>query len=130
MGNPVGFELGSEDAQQADIQNPLEHVLDKESGDTSIYVSFSTAIKIPGGGGSIKFTKKNKIFKVSSEALKQLEAEGKIRIYTAEQVAEVIRQNPHKKISKQANNVKDAMEKNREILIEGQISSEFIVPAT
>ncbi|MBW4511306.1 MAG: hypothetical protein KME64_33045 [Scytonematopsis contorta HA4267-MV1] len=36
MGNPVGFELNSEEAQQADIQNPLEHVLDKELGQTSI----------------------------------------------------------------------------------------------
>jgi len=57
-----------------------------------------------------------------------LEAEGKIRIYSPEQVAELIRQNPKKKISKQANNVKGAMEKNGEILIEGQIPSEFIVP--
>jgi hypothetical protein len=128
-GNPVGFELGSEGAQQADIQNPLEHVLDKEAGDTSIYVSFSTAIKIPGGGGAIKFTKKNKILKVAWEALKQLETEGKIRIYTPEQVAELVRQNPKKKMSKQANNVKAAMEKNGEILIEGQIPGELIVPA-
>jgi len=65
---------------------------------------------------------------VALEALKQLEAEGKIRIYSPEQVAELIRQNPKKKISKQANNVKGAMEKNGEILIEGQIPSEFIVP--
>jgi Domain of unknown function (DUF4157)/Annexin len=129
MGNPVGFELDSEDAQQANIKSPLEHVLDKESGDTSIYVSFSTAIRMPGGGGAIKFTKKNKMLKVASEALKQLEAEGKIKIYTPEQVAELIRQNPKKKISKQANNVKAAMEKNGEILIEGQIPGEFIVPA-
>jgi hypothetical protein len=129
MGNPVGFELDSEDAQQVNIKSPLEHVLDKESGDTSIYVSFSTAIRMPGGGGAIKFTKKNKMLKVASEALKQLEAEGKIKIYTPEQVAELIRQNPKKKISKQANNVKAAMEKNGEILIEGQIPGEFIVPA-
>ncbi|MBF2064575.1 MAG: hypothetical protein IGS39_09175 [Calothrix sp. C42_A2020_038] len=129
MGNPVGFELDSEDAQQANIKSPLEHVLDKESGDTSIYVSFSTAIRMPGGGGAIKFTKKNKMLKVASEALKQLEAEGKIKIYTPEQVAELISQNPKKKISKQANNVKAAMEKNGEILIEGQIPGEFIVPA-
>jgi len=28
IGDPVGFELDREDAQQAKIQNPLEHVLD------------------------------------------------------------------------------------------------------
>jgi hypothetical protein len=128
MGNPVGFELGSEDAQQANIKNPLEHVLDKEPGDTSVYVSFSTAIRFPGGGGPIKFAKKNKIFKLAWEALQQLEAEGKIRIYTPEQVAELIRQNPKTKIRKKANDVKAAMEKNGEILIEGQIPGEFIVP--
>ncbi|MBE9225434.1 hypothetical protein IQ264_08325 [Phormidium sp. LEGE 05292] len=44
-------------------------------------------------------------------ALQQLETEGKIRIYNPEQVAEMIQQNSKKKISKQANNVKDAMEK-------------------
>ncbi|OUL34653.1 hypothetical protein BV372_13555 [Nostoc sp. T09] len=129
IGDPVGFELDSEDAQQAKIQNPLEHILDKEAGDTSIYVSFSTAIRIDRDRGAIKFTKKNKIFKVAWSALKQLEAEGKIKIYTPEQVAEIIRLNPRKKISKQANNVKAAMEKNGEILIEGQIPGQFIVPA-
>jgi len=97
IGDPVGFELDREDAQQAKIQNPLEHVLDKEAGDTSIYVSFSTAIRIDKDRGAIKFTKKNKIFKVALPALKQLEAEGKIRIYTPEQVAEIIRQKPKKK---------------------------------
>lgn len=60
-------------------------------------------------------------------ALQQLETEGKIRIYTPEQVAEMIRQNPKIKISKQANNVKAAMEKNGEILIEGQIPGQLIV---
>jgi len=70
IGDPVGFELDREDAQQAKIQNPLEHVLDKEAGDTSIYVSFSTAIRIDKDSGAIKFTKKNKIFKVALLALK------------------------------------------------------------
>lgn len=126
MGDPVGFELDSEEAMEADIQNPLNHVLDKESGQTSRYISFSVAIAIKGGGGSRRFTKKNKILKVASEALNQLEADGKIRMYTPEQVAEMIRQNPKKKISKEANNVKAAMEKNGEILIEGQIPGDII----
>jgi hypothetical protein len=127
MGNPVGIELDSEEATTADIQNPLDHVLNKESEQTSRYVSFSNAITIKGGGGPKKFTKKNKILKIAWEALQQLEAEGIIKIYTPEQVAEMVRQNPKKKISRQANNLKAAMEKNGEILIEGQIPGDIIV---
>ena len=125
-GDPVGFELASVDIQKAEIQDFKEHVLDKESGQTSRYVSFSTAIAIPGGGGSRRFTKKNKIFKVALEALQNLEAEGKIRIYTPEKVAELISQHPKKKIRNLANDVKTAMEKNGEIIIEGQIPGYLI----
>jgi hypothetical protein len=78
-------------------------------------------------GGARRFSKKNKILKVPWSALQQLASDGKIRIYNPEQVAEMIRENPQKKISKQANNVKAAMEKNGEILIEGQIPGDFIV---
>ena len=53
--DPVGFELASVDSQEAEIQDFKEHVLDKESGQTSRYVSFSTAIAMPGGGGSRRF---------------------------------------------------------------------------
>jgi hypothetical protein len=126
IGDPVGLELDSEEATTADIQDPLDHVLNKESGQTSRYVSFSSAITIPGGGGPKKFTKKNKILKAAWEAVQQLASDGKIRIYTPEQVAEMIRNNPKKKISKQANNVKVAMEKNGEILVEGQIPGNLI----
>jgi len=104
----------------------LDHVLNKKSGKSSRYVSFLTVISIPGGGGSKKFTKKNKILKAAWEALHQLASDGKIRIYTPEQVAEMIRQNPKRLISKQANNVKIAMEKKGEILIEGQIPGALI----
>ncbi len=125
-GDPVGFELASVDAQEAEIQDFQEHVLDKESGQTSRYVSFSTAIAIPGGGGSRRFTKKNKILKVALEALQNLEAEGKIMIYTPEKVAELISQHPKKKIRNLANDVKTAMEKNGEIIMEGQIPGDLI----
>jgi hypothetical protein len=129
LGDPVRFELGSADALKADIQSPLEHVLDKEAGDTSIYASFSTAIKISGGGGSIRFSNKNRIYKVAWETLQSLESRGIIEIYRPDRVAEIIRQHPKKKISKQANNVRAAMEKNGEILIEGQIPCEFVILA-
>ena len=104
----------------------MDHVLNKESGQSSRYVSFSTAIAIPGGDEPKKITKKNKILKAAWEALEQLASDGKIRIYTPEQVAEMIRQNPKKSISKQANNVKATMEQNGEILIEGQIPGDLI----
>ena len=55
-----------------------------------------------------------------------LEAEGKIRIYTLEKVAELISQHPKKKIRNLANDVKTAMEKNGEIIIEGQIPGYLI----
>ena len=126
-GDSIGFELDSEEAIEADIQNPMDHVFNKESGQTSRYISFSNAISVKGSGGAKKFTKNNKIFKVSTEALQELEAEGKIRIYSYEQAAEIIRQNPKKKINREANNIKTAMEKNGEILIEGQIPGNLIV---
>ncbi|NJO60860.1 MAG: hypothetical protein HC836_22165 [Richelia sp. RM2_1_2] len=127
IGNPVGFKLDSEEAIAADIQNPWVHVLDKESVQTSRYISFSTAITIQGGGGSLKFTKNNKIFKVPWKALQQLKTEGKIRIYTPEDVAEIINQHPKKKVRRKANDVKAAMEKNGEIIIEGQIPGNVII---
>lgn len=104
----------------------MDHVLNKESGQSSRYVSFSTAIAIPGGSGWKKIARKNKNLKAAWEALQQLASDSKIRIYTPEQVAEMIRQNPKKKISKQANNVKVAMEKNGEILIKGHIPGDLI----
>lgn len=127
IGNPVGFKLDSKEAMLADIQNPWIHVLDKESAQTSRYISFSTAIAIKGGGGSEKFTKNRKIFKVPWVKLQQLETDGKIKIYTPQDVAEIISQHPKKKIRKKANDVKAVMEKNGEILIEGQIPGNFLV---
>jgi hypothetical protein len=127
LGDPIGFELDSNTAQRADIQTPWEHILDKETGQTSRYLSVSTAIRLQSGGGAQKFTKKGKIFKVSWESVQALEIQAKLRSYTPAQVAEIIEQHPKKKIRKQANNVKEVMEKNGEILIEGQIPGNLLV---
>jgi hypothetical protein len=127
LGDPIGFHLDSDAAQQADIQTPWEHVLDKEPGQTSRYVSFSQAIKLQSGGGAQKFTKKGKILKLDWASLKDLEIQGKLRLCTSGQVAEMMEQHSKKKIRKQANNVKEAMEKNGEILVEGQIPGHLLV---
>jgi hypothetical protein len=127
LGDSIGFELDSNSAQNADIQTPWEHVLDKEPGQTSRFVSFSDRINLPSGGGAQKFSKKGKILKVSWEAVQELENRGKLRTYTPTQVAERMEQDPKKKIRKQANNVNEAMEKNGEILVEGQIPGNLLV---
>lgn len=89
-------------------------------------MSFSNAISIKGKGGAKNFTKNNKILKVSVAAIQQLEAESKIKIYNPEQIIDILKQSPKKKISQEANNVKAIMEKNGEILVEGQIPSNVI----
>lgn len=122
-GSPIGFDLDSEEAQAADIQSPWEHVQDKESNQTSRFISFSLSKQ----GGAVKFTKKNKIIKVAWIELKKLQAQGKIKIYEPEDVANLMRKHSKKKIQNQAKNVKAAMEKNGEILIEGQIPADLIV---
>jgi hypothetical protein len=126
LGDSIGFELDSNTAQNAEIQTPWVHVLDKEPGQTSRFVSFSDRINLPSGGAQ-KFSKKGKILKVSLEAVQELENRGKLRTYTPTQVAERMDQDPKKKIRKQANNVKEAMEKNGEILVEGQIPGNLLV---
>lgn len=88
----LGFEIGGKEAEEADIQTPWEHVSDKESHQTSRYVSFSQRIKMPGNCGAAFFTEKNKIIKVAWDALKQLESEGKIKIYTPENVESLMLQ--------------------------------------
>lgn len=54
------------------------------------------------------------------ERLRDLEAQGQIKIWTPDKVYEALRNGP-KKLRKQAADVRAAMQKNSEILIEGQI---------
>jgi hypothetical protein len=121
----LGSEIGGKEAEEADIQTPWEHVSEKESYQTSRYVSFSERIKMPGNRGAAFFTKKNKIIKVAWDALKQLESEGIIKIYTPEFVEYLMLQQK-RKVSKRATAIREEMEKNGEILIEGQIPKEII----
>lgn len=125
-GGSLGLEIGSKQAEEADIQTPWEHVSKKESYQTSRYISFSERIKMPGNRGAIFFTKKRIIIKVSWDTIKHLESEGKIKVYTPEFVENVMLQQK-RKISKRAQAVRDEMEKNGEILIEGQLPEEILI---
>jgi len=115
-GGDVGLPLGS----QADVMTPWEHVKmgDNPSGKTSIFTSFSESKQIANDFG--------KTSKVSMADLKALEAEGKIKIHTPESVAEMMRNSGNKKLMREANNVKQIMSNNKEVLIEGMIDKKHI----
>lgn len=113
----MGRAFGAE-ADVADIQNPADHVLRKGSNRSSRYSSFTTEVKI-----AKRFTSaadNRGICKAEMVRLRGLESQGAIRIWFPDQVYEVLIQMP-KKIARQAADVRTAMMKNREILIEGQI---------
>jgi hypothetical protein len=121
-GGSVGLSLGAA-ADAADIQDFAEHVLRKESQRTSRYSSFTMETNI-----ARKFTSapdNRYVRKVELIVLRELEKQGIIRIWDAEQVYAVLRQGP-KKLAKQAADVRAAMRKNREILIEGRIAEDVL----
>lgn len=128
-GGALGLEIGGKEAEEAEIQTPWEHVLEREHSESSIFISFSERIRLPGGGGAVKFTKKNRIFKVAWEALQELESTGIIRIYTPDNVRDIMLAHRKSKVKRRANAVRDVMAKNGEILVEGQIPSDIMVKA-
>jgi hypothetical protein len=120
----VGRALAVE-ADAADIQNFADHVLRKESTLTSRYTSFTEEVKI-----ARKFTStadNRHVSKAEMTALRELEAQGVIRIWDANQVYKALKAGP-KKLAKQASDVRAAMIRNREILIEGQIPVGILEP--
>lgn len=121
-GGSVGHVFG-EEADSADIQNFADHVLRKESNKTSRYVSFTTDTKI-----ARKFTSaadNHNVRKVEMATLRELESQGAIKIWKPDQVYDALKCGP-KKLAKQAGDVRTAMRRNREILIEGQIPAEVL----
>ena len=121
-GGEVGRALGP-DADAADIQSFPGHVLRKESRLTSRFVSFTTELKI-----ARKFTSAGddrSIRKVELAPLRILESQGIVRIWDPNQVFNAMKLGP-KKLARQAADVRAAMRRNSEILIEGQIPAEVL----
>jgi hypothetical protein len=119
---PVGLALGPE-ADTADIQNFVEHVLHKESNQTSRYVSFAEVLTI-----ARKFTTapdNRHIRKVALASLQNLASEGTIVIWEPESVFETLARSA-KKLARWAGDVQATMRRNRELLIEGQIPAELL----
>jgi hypothetical protein len=132
QGDPIGFKLDSPEADAADIQTPWEHVQDKESGDSSRYTSFATTKKAASKFATAtikegkKVIKKSKILKAAWEALKELENQGVIRIYTPEHVKAQMEAHEDQAVRDQAKNVHRNMTNNEEVLIEGQIPGQVL----
>jgi hypothetical protein len=123
---PVGLSLGAE-ADAADIQDFAEHVLRKESHRTSRYTSFTKETKI-----ARKFTSaadNRYVRKTEMSILREFEAQGVIKIWHPEQVYVALRQGSRKQ-AKQASDVRSAMHRNCEILLEGRIPEGVLQPVT
>jgi hypothetical protein len=121
-GGPVGRSLGAE-ADSADIQNLAEHVLRKKSNRTSRYVSVTLELKI-----ARRFTKApdyRHVRKVEYARLLDLMAQGIINIWDATRVNAELTRAP-KKLARKARYVRAMMERNSELLIEGQFPAEFL----
>jgi RHS repeat-associated protein len=115
-GGPVGRPLGS----SADVTTPWDHVR-KESNQTSIFTSFSTT-----RNSTKKFASENNIVKVSLSDINDLQQRGIIKVHSPDDVAEMMRNHPDRRVRKDANNVRQIMQKNNEVLIEGEIPESVI----
>ncbi len=124
QGGPIGLPLGAE-SSQADIQDFAEHVFRKERHRTSRYSSFSTEVRI-----ARKFTSADDnrfLMKIEWRELQAMEAAGIIRIWDPDRVYDELRRGP-KKLAKRAADVRTAMKRNNEILIEGEIPANALAP--
>ena len=110
----IGEPLDQAD-QTKRAQEAVFHIRNSRSK-TKRYTSFTLSKVIAG-----KFTKRRRIRKVAWVVLKKLESEGRIRILTPDDTYNLIKSNGNKRISRLAHDMKMIMEKNREILIEGEI---------
>ena len=122
-GGTIGRDLGPE-ADEADIQDFATHVLRKDSSRSSRFTSFTTELKI---ARSI-FTSANDnrfVVKLELSSLRELESKGRLNIWEPDLVFERLSQSPGK-MAKRAADVRTAMRRNREVLIEGQVPGELV----
>src|SRR5260370_945127 len=122
VSGPVGLALG-DDADAADLQNFADQVLRKETRLSSRYRSFTDNVRIARRFTSAEDNRN--VRKAEVSRLRELESQGVLRLWDADQVFEALQEGP-KKLAKQAADVRTAMRRNREILIEGQVPAELL----
>jgi hypothetical protein len=118
-GEALGLKLDSQEAKEADIQTFAEHVQGKKGLQSSRYISFSLTKR-----GAAKFSKQNNVLKARWEILLDLQDQHIIKIYTPEDVESIMLDNPQRKVRQKACGVRRDMERNAEVLVEGQIPAE------
>jgi hypothetical protein len=116
QGGAVGLPLGSAEAQAAAIQDPADHVLRKRSGVTSVYTSFTLKVSVARRFGGAR----QAVLKAEVAGLQRLEAGGVIKLIFPDGAYRLL-QGMGKKAAKHAVATRDAMERNAEVLVEGQI---------
>jgi hypothetical protein len=112
------------DADAADNQDFADHVLRKESRLTSRFASFTTEAKV-----ARRFTQapdNRFIRKAELAGLRVLEAQGIVRLWDPDQVFRAMTAGP-RKLAKRAADVRAALKRNHEVLIEGQIPAGVLV---
>lgn len=72
------------------------------------------------------FSSDRHVYKIAAVGLRKLEAEGGIRIWNPDQVHDAMSRQTSK-LANQANDVRHAMKRNNEILIEGTIPGGLII---
>jgi hypothetical protein len=123
-GGAVGRAFGP-DADAARIQSFTDHVFRKESNVTSRFTSFTTEMKI-----ARKFTRSiddRRVATAELTRLRELECQGTIRIWDPDQVFDALKDGV-RKMARQAGDLRAAMSRNNEILIEGQIPAGILLP--
>jgi RHS repeat-associated protein len=116
--DPIGYPLGSPEAESADVQTPWDHVQKKQSDMTSRYISLSMEQKNASKFGST--------YKISREEIERLEKAGTIKVLTPERVRSMMEEEGMSKSAIQG--VMQDMQKNNEILVEGQIPAAGVKP--
>ena len=114
----MGYALSPSVDDDERAEKAYEHVQRQRGGH---YVSFATLHQ-----NAEKFAPQGPIYKILWEVVQRLEAEGTIRIYWPEDVADLINNHSKVKIRKKAHGVMEDMKKNNEVLIEGQIPAQHI----
>jgi hypothetical protein len=79
----------------------------------------------------VKFAAGNmhKVFRVKIEDMAALALAGQIKVYSSDDVYNMLKKSGIRKIAKEASDIRQSMKSNKEILVEGEIPAAMVSPA-